>query len=166
MDRRRVLRAGAAVLGSGLIVGAADAAQAFPSKAGPGAAGPFPALGPSFTTMTPATRVAARTDRRPVAGGLYDATANTTFISWGGRNEDTFVQAYNHATATWSAPVRVMAGGGDSHNYPTLIQAADGRLLIFVGVHNQRLVVARSAQPRSIAGTWSVRSITQAPAAS
>jgi hypothetical protein len=59
-----------------------------------------------------------------------------------------------------------MAGGGDSHNYPTLIQAADGRLLIFVGVHNKQLVLARSASAHSISGTWSVKNVTQAPAAS
>jgi putative BNR repeat neuraminidase len=151
MDRRNVLQAGAAIIGGGLVLGAA---------------GPARAAGPAFTTMTPATRVAARTDRRPVAGGVYDATVNKTFISWGGQNEDTYVQAYDHATRLWSAPVRVTAGGADSHNYPTLVQAADGRLLIFVGVHNQQLVMSRSAQPHAITGTWTTRSITPAPAAS
>src|SRR5205085_4111373 len=49
-----------------------------------------------WSVMTPAGKLAARTDRRPVAGGLYDAVAGQTFISWGGVHEDNYVQAYDH----------------------------------------------------------------------
>ena len=108
----------------------------------------------SMKVMTAATAVAARTDRRPVAGGVYDAVARKTFISWGGQYEDNYVQAYDHRSGTWSAPVRVAGGDNDSHNYPTMIQAADGHLLIFRGLHNKELWVARSAAPHSIDGTW------------
>ena len=106
------------------------------------------------TVMTPATAVAARTDRRPVAGGLYDAVAQQTFISWSGQFEDNYVQAYDHRTRTWSAPVRVAGGDNDSHNYPTMVQADDGHLLVFRGLHNRELWVARSPRPHSIAGEW------------
>jgi hypothetical protein len=109
---------------------------------------------PSMQVMTPATAVAARSDRRPVAGGVYDAVARKTFISWGGQFEDNYVQAYDHRTRTWSAPVRVAGGDNDSHNYPTMVQAADGHLLVFRGLHNKELWVARSARPHSIDGTW------------
>jgi fructose-1,6-bisphosphatase/inositol monophosphatase family enzyme len=54
--------------------------------------------------MTPATSVASRTDRRPVAGGLYDPRVNRTFIAWGGKYQDSYVQAYDHASGTWTAP--------------------------------------------------------------
>jgi hypothetical protein len=104
--------------------------------------------------MTPATGVAARTDRRPVAGGVYDAAAKKTFISWAGQFEDNYVQAYDHRTRTWSDPVRVADGDNDSHNYPTMVQAADGHLLVFRGLHNRELWVARSPRPHSIEGTW------------
>jgi BNR repeat-containing family member len=104
--------------------------------------------------MTAATGVAARSDRRPVAGGVYDARADTTFISWGGQFEDNYVQAYDHRTGTWSAPVRVGDGDNDSHNYPTMVQADDGHLLVFRSLHNTELRVARSPQPHSIAGQW------------
>jgi len=87
----------------------------------------------SMRVMTAATGVAARTDRRPVAGGVYDAVARKTFISWGGQYEDNYVQAYDHRSGTWSAPVRVAGGDNDSHNYPTMIQATDGHLLVFRG---------------------------------
>jgi hypothetical protein len=149
--RRDVLKTGGLVVGGALLAG-------LPAQVAYAA--------PTFTVKTVAMAKAARTDRRPVAGGVYDATANKTFITWGGQAEDTYVQSLDHATGVWSAPVKVMSGGGDSHNYPTIVQAADGRLLIFVGMHNAQLVVARSATPRSISGTWSVKSVAQGPAAS
>jgi hypothetical protein len=117
-------------------------------------AGAAPAPAVPMNVMTPASTVAARSDRRPVAGGVYDAAVKKTFISWGGQFEDNYVQAYDHRTATWSAPVRVAGGDNDSHNYPTMIQAADGHLLVFRGLHNKELWVARSPQPHSIDGTW------------
>ncbi|MEU4235934.1 BNR-4 repeat-containing protein [Actinoplanes sp. NPDC026619] len=105
--------------------------------------------------MTVAAAQAARTDRRPVAGGVHDPRAGKTFISWGGFQEDNYVQEYDHRRRTWSAPVRVAGGDNDSHNYPTLIQADDGHLLVFRGLHNKELWVARSPRPHSIAGEWS-----------
>ena len=106
------------------------------------------------TVTTVATAVAARSDRRPVAGGVHDAHAGQTFISWGGVHEDNYVQAYDHRARTWSAPVFVASGDNDSHNYPTLVQANDGHLLVFRGLHNRELWVARSAAPHSIDGAW------------
>jgi hypothetical protein len=113
-----------------------------------------PATLPPATLMTPATGVAARTDRRPVAGGVYDPQARTTFITWGGQFEDNYIQGYDHRTGRWSAPVRVGDGGNDSHNYPTIVQANDGHLLVFRSLHNTELRVARSEKPHSIEGTW------------
>jgi hypothetical protein len=115
----------------------------------------------AMTVMTPVTAAAARTDRRPVAGGVYDAVAHQTFISWGGVHEDNYVQAYDHRTGTWSAPVKVGDGLDDSHNYPTMVQAPDGHLLVFHNLHNTQLFVARSPQPHSIAGTWTEKVIAE-----
>src|SRR5207245_7434092 len=108
---------------------------------------------------------AARTDRRAVAGGVYDPRANATFISWGGINEDNYVQAFDHAAGTWSDPVPVADGGADSHNYPTMVQADDGRLLVFRGMHNTELRVAVSPNPHSAEGDWDDRLITEGVAA-
>jgi hypothetical protein len=102
--------------------------------------------------MTPPTAVAARSDRLPVAGGVYDAVARKTFVCRGGHCEDDCVQAYDHHGRTWSAPVRV--AGGDPHGYPTMIQAADGHLLVFRGLRDGQLWMARSARPHAIDGTW------------
>ncbi|TML25315.1 MAG: hypothetical protein E6G35_12330 [Actinobacteria bacterium] len=114
-----------------------------------------------MAVMTPAAGLAARTDRRPVAGGLYDAVARQTFISWGGAHEDNYVQAYDHRTGAWSAPVKVGSGADDSHNYPTMVQAPDGHLLVFHNLHNTQLYVARSPQPHSIDGTWTEQVIAE-----
>jgi hypothetical protein len=113
-----------------------------------------------MSVMTPAVGVAARTDRRPVAGGVYDRRAHTTFITWGGRFEDNYIQSYDHRTGVWSAPVKTGDGDSDSHNYPTLVQAHDGHLLVFRGLHNRELLVSRSPAPHSIDGTWTEQVIT------
>ena len=130
----------------------------------PAAADPQAAA--TFTVATPATTVAARTDRRPMAGGVYDRVARKTFISWAGKNEDSYVQEYDHARRTWSSPVFVGDGDADAHNYPTMVQANNGKLLIFRGMHNVELVVSESPRPRSTAGTWTHRVIPQGIAAS
>jgi hypothetical protein len=133
----------------------------------PAAADPDAATHPqTFRMMTPATTVAARTDRRPMAGGIYDPVARKTFISWAGKNEDNYVQEYDHRRGTWSAPVFAGDGDADSHNYPTMVQADNGRLLIFRGMHNTELVVAEAPRPHSSAGTWTDRVITEGIAAS
>ena len=140
----------AAVLTAAILALTAGAA---PAAAGPPHAESLASVPPTTVTTTAAS-VAARTDRRPVAGGVYDPVADTTFIAWGGVHEDNYVQAYQHRTRTWSAPVFVASGDGDSHNYPTLIQADDGHLLVFRGLHNKELWVARSPDAHSIGGTW------------
>jgi hypothetical protein len=153
VTRRSLLKAGGVLAGAG-VVGGALPGQASATTT------------PRFTVMTPATNVAARTDRRPVAGGLYDRRANTTFISWGGTNEDSYVQAYDHRTRTWSAPTFVVGGRGDSHNYPTMVQADDGHVIIVVGMHNGETVVARSPRPHSVEGTWNSAVVPAGAAAS
>jgi hypothetical protein len=142
------LAAGASALLAVSLMGAASPAAAS-DHSGKGSS-----VAPPDRIMTPATHVAARSDRRPVAGGVYDATTHTTFISWGGLDEDNYVQAYDHRARTWSTPVKVADGDADSHNYPTMVQADDGHLLVFQGLHNQELWVARSPKPHSIEGTW------------
>ncbi len=107
-----------------------------------------------FTVTNTATNVAARSDRRPVAGGVYDRKVGKTFISWAGQYEDSYVQSYDHRKATWSAPNRVADGDKDAHNYPTMVQAKDGHLLIFRGMHNVELRMSRSPQPHSVDGVW------------
>jgi hypothetical protein len=114
-----------------------------------------------WSLMSVANRVAARSDRRPVAGGCYDRAVDTTFVTWAGQGEDNYVQAYDHRTRSWCAPVKVGDGGGDPHNYPTILQADDGHLLVLRGMHNEQLVLARSAKPHSIEGEWTQEVIAE-----
>jgi hypothetical protein len=117
--------------------------------------------------VTPVVQDAAiETDRRPVAGGVYDASIQTTFISWMGVNSDSYVQSYSYASGTWSAPKKVGTSTGDSHNYPVMVQANDGRLLVFHGAHNAPLKLATSPNPHSIGGTWTDVTLPVAAAAS
>lgn len=107
-----------------------------------------------FAVTTTATNVAARSDRRPVAGGVHDSKVGKTFISWAGQYEDSYVQTYDHRKSAWSAPNRVADGDSDSHNYPTMVQAGDGHLLMFRGMHNVELRMSRSPQAHSADGVW------------
>ncbi|KAB2352637.1 BNR-4 repeat-containing protein [Actinomadura rudentiformis] len=154
MNRRTVLTSG------GLVAGGALSSAFIPESARATTGRP------AFQVMTPAATVAARTDRRPVAGGVHDPNVGRTFISWSGQYENGYVQAYDHRSRTWSGPLQVTEGEHDSHNYPTLIQARDGHLLIVVGMHNVGTVVARSALPHSIEGLWQVRTVAEGAAAS
>ena len=126
------------------------------------ALGAVPRAAPKFTVSTADAKSAFDNDRRPVAGGVYDATAKTTFVSWSGADMGNYVQAYN---GTWSAPVLVGAGDGDPHNYPTMVEADNGHLLVFRGLHNTELQVASSPQAHSIAGKWTETTIAAGPAA-
>ncbi|USX49877.1 BNR-4 repeat-containing protein [Lentzea sp. HUAS12] len=107
-----------------------------------------------FAVTTTAQSVAARSDRRPVAGGVYDRKVGKTFISWAGQYEDSYVQSYDHRESTWSSPNRIADGASDAHNYPTMVQARDGHLLIFRGMHNVELRMSRSPRPHSADGVW------------
>lgn len=125
-------------------------------------------------TFTPiATGEGIRSDKRPVAAGFYDASVEKTFVAWLGDDSNPFVQAYDHQSATWTASKRVgnikassSFEGADSHNYPLLIQADDGRLLVFYAEHSDELRLAASPQASSIEGAWSDTVISEAPAAS
>jgi hypothetical protein len=110
----------------------------------------------------------ATTDRRPIPIGLYDASVNKTWVTWMGSasNSPAIIKEYDHNTGTWSANKTVGSSFSDKHNYPALVKGADNRLYVFHGCHNSPLKMSRSPNPLSIAGTWTDRTISQAPKAS
>lgn len=122
------------------------------------------AAAPTFSVVTAAAGKAGPSDRRPVAGGVYDATVNRTFISWAGSNTDNYVQTYDNASRTISSPLLVGAGAGDPHNYPTTVLTDDGHLLVFRAMHNIQLYMARSNNPDS-ATSFTDGPVSAAPAA-
>jgi hypothetical protein len=94
-----------------------------------------------------------------MAGGVYDPESNRTFATWGGKGMDPVVVQVDHDSGTLTGPVFAGEIPGevtkwDYHNYPHMVMADDGHLLVFFANHNKTLYMARSAQPRSIEGTW------------
>lgn len=106
------------------------------------------------------------TDWRPGSPGVYDPVVNKTFVTWMGADSDIFVAAFDHTTRTFSEAKVVGTSSFDKHHYPQMIQAADGRLIIWHGAHNTDLKQSKAPTPHSIAGTWTDRFIDQASKAS
>ena len=123
---------------------------------------------PDFSTVTIAEELGVKTDRRSMAAGLYDDNSGRTFVSWMGENSHPYVQAYDEATQTWQTPKQVgNSPSPDSHHYPTIVQAADGHLLVFYGAHNDTpLRLARSPEAASIDGEWADGELAETPYAS
>jgi hypothetical protein len=121
----------------------------------------------TYSTAMLSPNAGAVTDRRPIPIGFYDASVNRTWVTWMNGSSDAVIKEFNHATGTWGADKVVgNATFVDKHNYPSLIRGADDRLYIFYGCHNSPLRMTKSPNPLSMAGTWSDRSISQAPKAS
>lgn len=148
----------ALLTGAGLL-GAQGAPQAAPQATSKGER--------QLVAQTIASHVAVRSDRRAMAGGVYDPQSRQTYVCWMGKDSDPYVQAYDHATNRWSTPKKVGdAPRGDAHNYPTMTLAANGHILVFFGAHNTGEFVAESPGAHSIDGDWTTRDITKAPTAS
>jgi hypothetical protein len=141
---------------------------AVPSDAAdPGNPGGDPGGAETYVATLLSKGTGQRTDRRPIPVGLYDATANKTFVTWMGPGSDALVRAYDHATKTWSADkIAGKATFADKHNYPAMIKGRDGRLYIFYGCHNTPLRMTVSPAPGTIDGTWTDGPVAAAPEAS
>jgi hypothetical protein len=154
-----------------MAVGLAVVAQPQAALAGPGVAGAGVAsgsvasgsAGKPLVSQTIAANVAVRSDRRAMGGGVYDPVVQKTFVCWMGKNSDSYVQAYDHRTGAWSLPKRVGGSFPDPHNYPNIVQADDGRLLVFHGSHNSGQQLATAPTPHSIDGEWTDREMPEAP---
>lgn len=91
---------------------------------------------------------------------VYDATSNKTFIAFLGADRALFVMYYDHASLTASESVRVANypySIEDDHGTPSMAITADGYLNVAFGAHDISPTTARSAAPRSLDGTWTVR---------
>ena len=119
-----------------------------------------------FEIKTISEDAGIQTDRRPISVGLYDSTVNKTFVSWMGAYSHPIIKEFNHATKVWGADIKAgLSPFADKHNYPGLVQAKDGRLIMFYGAHNTVLRVTTSQDPNSISGNWNDRDLTNAQGA-
>ena len=83
----------------------------------------------AYTSITDnASTPLANDCRRPMSAGLYDLTANKTFVCFTGASMEPIVAAYDHGSNTWSTPVGIGIpdSSTDNHNYPHMFQSADG----------------------------------------
>ncbi|MBB3111524.1 hypothetical protein FHS18_003592 [Paenibacillus phyllosphaerae] len=96
--------------------------------------------------------------RRSFGTGLYDSTANKTFVTYSGPQMDVYVKAYNHATASWEPAVKVYDWDDSStyayHDYPTMVLLPDGKLGIFINNHATAAYLIKAPNTHSISGTW------------
>jgi hypothetical protein len=105
--------------------------------------------------------------RRTFGTGLYDATANKTFVTYNGANMDLYVKAFNHASGSWEASKLVAAWGDSSqgayHDYGTMVLMPDGKLAIFVAdLGGDKTYVLKAPAAHSVAGAWTKRQIVTA----
>lgn len=108
---------------------------------------------------------ASVTCRRPCAPGLYDPQVNRTFACWSGPSMDPYVCSMDHGSGEITV-VRVGGRGNedDFHDYPHLVQSADGFLHVFYSTHNRKLWQITSSKPRSVEGPWRERELTDSGA--
>ena len=97
--------------------------------------------------------------RRPHGFGLFDSTVEKTFICWNGPGMSVMGRSYDNATGQWSPEKTICelnyVGTWDYHNYPNMVMAPDGHLLITWADHNDNLQIARAPEPHSMVGEWS-----------
>ncbi|MHA6483516.1 sialidase family protein [Paenibacillus sp. strain BS8-2] len=81
--------------------------------------------------------------QRPIGAGFYSSDTKDTLIAWNGPGMDIYVKRYDHMKMEWSSSTKViennMHGTWDYHNYPGLIQAPNGKPIIFYAEHSSEL---------------------------
>jgi len=106
---------------------------------------------------------------RPMSIGFYDSETNKTYMVWAGRKMTPLIKAFHHPSKRWSPTIEV--GSLDSvisekslpfayHDYPVVVKANDGHLLVFYCNHGSDLYMSRSLRPDSVEGEWEQRLLT------
>ncbi len=147
---------------------AADSSTS-PVQALPAAATAKPeAQAPAQTTDAAFTKIASSATygcRRPHGYGVYDPEVDMTFVCWNGPGMSVLGSYYDHVTGEW-APERELChqefySTYDYHNYPNMVQAPDGRLLITWTDHSTDLKLVRSPDPHDMEGEWEYQVIEE-----
>ncbi|KRF43684.1 BNR-4 repeat-containing protein [Paenibacillus sp. Soil787] len=102
--------------------------------------------------------------QRPIGAGYFDPNCNQTFVAWNGPEMDVYVRSFHHDDHVWGQSIKVIANGmtgtWDYHNYPGMVQAPDGRPLIFYARHSQELYQLAAPEPHSLSGEWTRKTIS------
>jgi hypothetical protein len=69
--------------------------------------------------------------------GVYDGTADKTFVVYAGPEQDPYAAEYYHSSGSWTSPVKIGTNplSGDHHGTPAIIQDDTGVLHSLYGVH-------------------------------
>jgi hypothetical protein len=101
---------------------------------------------------------AAPSCRRPFGFGVFDREANATTVCWNGKGMSVYVRRYDHARRAWGEARLIRendwTGRWSYHNYPVMVLAPDGHLLVFFFEHSHRPHVLRSPRPHAVDGPW------------
>jgi hypothetical protein len=105
--------------------------------------------------------------RKESGASAYDATSNTTYITYNGPGMDIYVRAYDNSASAWGPLTRAKswthyAGGvqWSYHNYSTMVLGPDGKLHIFQADHGRAMYEIVAPAAHSLAGTWTERLIS------
>jgi len=107
------------------------------------------------------TENGSKTCRRPMATGVYDATAEKLYVCWSGPAMRPQVAVFDQQSRKIIAvrDLEIPNSSSDDHDYPHIIQSSDGRLHVFYSRHNRSLFQVTAPEPHSINGQWTTREI-------
>lgn len=101
--------------------------------------------------------------RRPLGGAEVYGSDPKTVLTYSGDNMSVYVREYDEGTSSWSAQKKIYTNFYDYpnayHNYPTIIRAPNGRLLVFYFYHDQEGFQLSAPFTNSIDGVWSRKQI-------
>jgi hypothetical protein len=92
---------------------------------------------------------------------IYDATGNktwATYMGWDGVRRVVYVRVFDHSNNTWSQ--QYLCGTStevdDDHGPPSIILLADGRFVVYWGLHNQTVYSSYTTNVRD-PSNWTLR---------
>ncbi len=101
--------------------------------------------------------------RRTKSAGYYDETVDKTFYCWNGEGMDVWVGEFDHKTGQFGenhlVVVNNMKTTWDYHNYPVMVQAPDGRPLIFYCRHGREMYQL-TGKPHSVSEGFELKTIS------
>jgi len=97
--------------------------------------------------------------RRPHSAGV--SLGGKAHVVYSQAGMDVYVRSFD--SGTWGAPKRIRDNNyfstNDYHNYPTMIRAPNGKLIVFYFQHDSRAFQLTSPNVDSTSGTWAHKEI-------
>ena len=151
---RITLKVGFNALDGSIFTGKINTASVLPSDGTGGTSGPY--------VLTQIGNNSVQCPR-PMSIGFYDDETERTYVVFPGTRMNPLIKYYDHGLNLWSQTVQVGNLGANIdngelkhayHDYPVVVKADDGHLLVFYCDHSGGLYMSRSPSPNSIEGDW------------